>query len=511
MMNKLTIAFLLLSAPMTAQNQPGEGRYRYDDATQLWRNTGNAAGLTIDSTRNRGVTFMGLEHGSGNYHRVQEGGMYNRLRFFTERYQHLGRYLYGYGQFEFGLGRTKDRAWADVMRPYNADPYFSGSSIPAKYDHQNIGLKAAVGTVSFNGWRFGLAIDYKVGDLSRLRDPRSRSQLLDYKLAPAVTYTAGRHTLGVAAHYNRRKEKIPNLTTVQSDATLKYYQMTGLENATGTTGGYGGYQREWVNHSFGAALTYGYSSQRVGSVTTIGIERGSEGVMGQYKFEPGHYYNYIYTAATQNRLYTATAVHQLDISARYEQGYADEYRSQLIIERDSARGFNSYRYDRQLTFRKRYQVRLADVSLHYRASFTQGERQTDSYVGLTAALQRAANRYLLDASELSYGRMNIGIEGGHGFLGHRLLVDAAAGYAFATKTDMHLADETTDYARSVLLPDLLFYNANYWRGRLQATWQFPLTIKKVRSTWYVRAYAATVRAQQSRHFSTFGFAVGIFN
>ena len=233
--------------------------------------------------------------------------------------------------------------------------------------------------------------------------------------------------------------------------------------------------------------------------------------MGQYKFEPGHYYNYIYTAATQNRLYTATAVHQLDISARYEQGYADEYRSQLIIERDSARGFNSYRYDRQLTFRKRYQVRLADVSLHYRASFTQGERQTDSYVGLTAALQRAANRYLLDASELSYGRMNIGIEGGHGFLGHRLLVDAAAGYAFATKTDMHLADETTDYARSVLLPDLLFYNANYWRGRLQATWQFPLTIKKVRSTWYVRAYAATVRAQQSRHFSTFGFAVGIFN
>ena len=57
-------------------------------------------------------------------------------------------------------------------------------------------MTAAVGTTDFSCWRFGLQLNYQLGDLSRLRDPRSRSQLLDYRLTPAVSYTMGNHTLG---------------------------------------------------------------------------------------------------------------------------------------------------------------------------------------------------------------------------------------------------------------------------------------------------------------------------
>ena len=32
------------------------------------------------------------------------------------------------------------------MRPYNANPYFSGSSIPGKYDFQDFDFKAALGS-----------------------------------------------------------------------------------------------------------------------------------------------------------------------------------------------------------------------------------------------------------------------------------------------------------------------------------------------------------------------------
>ena len=91
---------------------------------QLWRLTENAATLQLDSSANRGYAEFQAEHRSGDYRRVQEGGQRNQLTFQTERYQSIGKYLMGYGHFRFDMDRTKDRAWADVMRPYNANPFF---------------------------------------------------------------------------------------------------------------------------------------------------------------------------------------------------------------------------------------------------------------------------------------------------------------------------------------------------------------------------------------------------
>ena len=173
--------------------------------------------------------MMEGSHESRGFHRVQEGNQDNSLRFFTERYQHLGRYLYGYGKFDFDMGRTKNRRWSDVRRTYNSDPFISGSEVAGSYDRQDISLTAAVGTTAFGPWRFGLRLDYQLGDLSRLRDPRSRSEMLDYRLAPSFTYSIGRSTLGLEGHYRRYKEKIPDITTVQTDPNMKYYTMTGME------------------------------------------------------------------------------------------------------------------------------------------------------------------------------------------------------------------------------------------------------------------------------------------
>ena len=87
---------IMLTA-LTVQAQINIDTYKYADATQLWRLTGNAAGLsldpeTCDSTANRGVAWFDLMHRSGDYRRVQEGGQMNQLRFYTERYQKLGQY-----------------------------------------------------------------------------------------------------------------------------------------------------------------------------------------------------------------------------------------------------------------------------------------------------------------------------------------------------------------------------------------------------------------------------------
>ena len=503
---QVLLALLALLVPSASSAQ--EAHYRYADATQLWRLTDNAAGLSLDSGFNRGIAHFDLQHHEGDYRRVQEGGQQNQLSFFTERYQRIGHLLVGYGSFRFGMDRTKDRAWCDIMRPYNANPYFSGSSVSGKYDTQQFDLTAAVGTIQMWGFTGGIRLDYQVGDLSRLRDPRSRSELLDYKLTPSLTYTSGQHTLGISGHYRRRKEKIPSMTTVQQDPNLKYYLMTGMEQATGITGGYSGYSREWVDHRFGAALSYGFIHNATRSLSTLSIERGSEDVLGQYKYEPGHYVSYRYGLTSYNRMEKGRLLHQLDLAAHYEQAYADEYRQQLIQERDAEKGYTSYSYETLIKFKKRYQVKHLTADLHYRCSVAEDDA-VNTYAGLRAALNQAENKHLLPTSSLEYNHLDFTLEGGTS-LG-RFVIDAEAGYHVSSKADLALADATTDYATQVLLPDMQYYDANYWRGHLQVTYQFPLTLKGTRSTWFVRAYGDYLKTNNSLDASTIGLSIGLYN
>lgn len=517
---------LMFTLPTMAQTPSdslvGEPEYRYKNLTQLWHNTNNAAGLSLDDSSNRGFASIGFNHRGGDYHRVQEGGAMNNMQFFTERYQRLGRYLYSYGKVDFNLGRTKDRAFADQYRPYNSNPYQSGSDIAGSYDHQDFDMVASVGTTDFSGWRFGLQLNYQLGDLSRLRDPRSRSQLLDYRLTPSVSYTMGGHTLGLSGYYDRRKEKMGPLVTVQSDATLTYYLFSGMEYATGTIGGYSSFNREWVNHQVGAAMDYGYRSDSFHTLNSFGISRGEEYAYGTYKYEPGRYFTYLYNVQSQNRLLTGSVLHQVDVRMDWQQGYADEYRQQLIIKNDPQIGTTSYTYEKQLEFRKRYQVRTFDCAFRYRANFLndapsrllqQATASLKGYAGFSIDTHKASNRHLLPLSSSDYSRVNFQLENGISLFKQHLTADMTLGYSVSTRADLQLADDSSILAQRVLLKDLPYYDANLFHGRLQVMYQFPLTIKKSRAMWFVKAFGDFTSANSAGHPNLYnvGFSVGLFN
>ena len=500
----------------------GDPEYRYKNLTQLWHNTNNAAGLSLDDSSNRGFASIGFNYRGGDYHRVQEGGAMNNMQFFTERYQRLGRYLYSYGKVDFNLGRTKDRSFADQYRPYNSNPYQSGSAIAGNYDHQDFDMVASVGTTDFSGWRFGLQLNYQLGDLSRLRDPRSRSQLLDYRLTPSVSYTMGGHTLGLSGYYDRRKEKMGPLVTVQSDATLTYYLFSGMEYATGTIGGYSSFNREWVNHQVGAAMDYGYRSDSFHTLNSFGISRGEEYAYGTYKYEPGRYFTYLYNVQSQNRLLTGSVLHQVDVRMDWQQGYADEYRQQLIIKNDPQIGTTSYTYEKQLEFRKRYQVRTFDCAFRYRANFLndapsrllqQATASLKGYTGFSIDTHKASNRHLLPLSSSDFSRINFQLENGISLFKQHLTADLTLGYSVSTRADLQLADDTSVLAQRVLLKDLPYYDANLLHGRLQVMYQFPLTIKKSRAMWFVKAFGDFTSANSAGHPNLYnvGFSVGLFN
>ena len=517
---------LMFTLPTMAQTPSdslvGEPEYRYKNLTQLWHNTSNAAGLSLDDSPNRGFASIGFNHRGGDYHRVQEGGAMNNMQFFTERYQRLGRYLYSYGKVDFNLGRTKDRSFADQYRPYNSNPYQSGSAIAGSYDHQDFDMVASVGTTDFSGWRFGLQLNYQLGDLSRLRDPRSRSQLLDYRLTPSVSYTMGGHTLGLSGYYDRRKEKMGPLVTVQSDAILTYYLFSGMEYATGTIGGYSSFNREWVNHQVGAAMDYGYRSDSFHTLNSFGISRGEEYAYGTYKYEPGRYFTYLYNVQSQNRLLTGSVLHQVDVCMEWQQGYADEYRQQLIIKNDPQIGTTSYTYEKQLEFRKRYQVRTFDCAFRYRANFLndapsrllqQATASLKGYTGFSIDTHKASNRHLLPLSSSDFSRINFQLENGISLFKQHLTADLTLGYSVSTRADLQLADDSSVLAQRVLLKDLPYYDANLLYGRLQVMYQFPLTIKRSRAMWFVKAFGDFTSANSAGHPNLYnvGFSVGLFN
>ena len=535
------------------------GSYRLADATQLWRLTDNAAGLAIDTARNRGYAQIGYDHHSGSYHRVQEAQRTNQLRFQTERYQRVGKHLYGYGRFDFDYGRMNDRAWSDVVRSYNSDPYIAGSAIVGKYDFQDFNFTAALASEQlWQHWHFGLKLDYNVGDLSRLRDPRPRSTTLEYKLTPAVTYTVGRSTFGLSGNYHRRKEKINGVTTIQSDAVITYYNMTGMEHATGTLSGYSGFRRQWVDHRFGGELTYAYnnpSSERSGSsvsppfggagggytlLVAASIERGAEDIMGQNERQYGQYIDYKYGLSIMNRLRCGRLLHQADVRLGYDQGYADEWKQQEVTENEIINGtYRTEQYTRrlsdgtietrdtlvladesrtvthnyfitQMVLRKRYQVKVFDLDLHYRLNWT-GAGAISGYAGARFAMQDVSNKYLLPTSTLRYNTFDTTIEGGTGLLRGRLWIDAALTYRGVGKAELDLDDATTDYALGVLLPDMQYYRAKFIKGSLSVTYNFPVTLWKKPTSWYVRASGDWLKTNTHEHAAGFALTVGMFN
>ena len=70
----LAPALLLFPLSLSAQTVD-ESSYRLADATSLWTETHNAAGLTLDSITDRGVALIEGTHQSLGYRRVQEGNL----------------------------------------------------------------------------------------------------------------------------------------------------------------------------------------------------------------------------------------------------------------------------------------------------------------------------------------------------------------------------------------------------------------------------------------------------
>lgn len=56
-----------------------------------------------------------------------------------------------------------------------------------------------------------------------------------------------------------------------------------------------------------------------------------------------------------------------------------------------------------------------------------------------------------------------------------------------------------------------YYEASYWRGHLQLTFEVPLKIKGATTNWFVRAFGDYLSTNNSLNSKCVGVSIGLFN
>ena len=262
-------------------------------------------------------------------------------------------------------------------------------------------------------------------------------------------------------------------------------------------------------------MSFQYKNERIQTLTTLSYAKGNEDVWGDIKYSPGKYHTTTYNLLSMNRIKSGRTEHIIDISINYQTGKADEYRQEKIIEKDPVTGIESSYWNTLLTYDERYTVDLLNANLHYRLLWSNHHTgEATAYAGARAYFQSVEDQYNLPSSSLTVRQATICMEGGYSFLrknNRSLWIEAEAGYHISLSSDLSLNDPSTEYAQSVLLPDMTYYGASYAHGKLQIQYQMPVTIKKHTNVWFVKATGAYLKTDKKTDSKMFGISLGLYH
>ncbi len=525
----IIIFTLLVSFVVNAQNPVQHEEHELSLMLNPWLKSANAAGLGQSEVKAHAITELGYFWGNGNYHRAQEGDGRNGLNFYSERFDRLSDKIVVWGSFQFIMDREKNRAWSDVFTTYNNNPYIFGSSVKGNYDRQLFDFKAKLSTENREGFNFGLGIDYKVGDLSRLRDPRTRIFLADYAAIPSLTYNLNENNvigLNVSARFV--KEKMPNITTVQDDPNLRYYTFVGMEYADAVIGGYKAFQRQFVSNIWGGDLQYAFNKRNSKLVFSLGSTLQQQDILEDIKQTPGSYKAVNYNGSAIMSIQKKSVLWNASLTANLKQGAANENLQELISVNDPVTGVNSKTWVTLYTYKNRYMNNVYDVNLKLELCDV-NESMNDSKwkAGFEAGVNGFKNSYYLPYSEFSANKANVSVFGDYRVFNKgnfRITLNANVGYEFGFDNSLLLSEGamvepeigattfkrgTYDVAKNILMPDFYYFGLDVLNCNLGTRISFPLKIKKTVIIGYIKGYYNPKFASDNLSWTNTGISFGI--
>ncbi len=498
----------------TLGSSPSMNQRELQLIVQQWILTDNAAGLAFSNVNKGGFTTFESFRSKGSHHRVQEGSANNGILFSSEGYSRFNDKIFARGQFSFLKNDEHDRAWSDVVHTYNANPYIFGSSVRGNYDKQQFDMKLQIYTAPVGRFNFGISVDYKVADISRQRDPRSRTYFIDYAIIPALTHSVSDNSkLGLYAFYRYDKERTPNLSTVQTDPNLQYFTFTGLQNAIGRVGGYRAFERQFVSDYTGGGIQYNYDDHAVKLLVSAGMDVQWQQTLGNKKQSPGSFNAYCFNFLANLIFRKERFLHNMLLTARHKDGGADEFRQTLISERDPITGISTEYWKTDYIYANRFVVSTSDVMLRWKMySLKSNQKEYDWSIGAEAAYQAFLNTYYLPKSVYEVGKVYAGLNGSLFLLNnneHRLEFESIIKTGFSSNALLDLAHET-EISEWVLTADLDYHRRNTIELSGSFKYTFPMKfVKNNLMSGYARLYGGNQFASDSHNWFSFGLTIGL--
>ena len=480
---------------------------------QVFEGTYNAAGMGLFQPASGSLTSLSGQYGKGDFRRAQEGDSFRGFTFSTLRYDRFNEWLFMRGSFHYSFDRETNRKWSDVRDPWLSNPFIYGSSVAKDYTSHQGGLSFDLYTAPLLGWiSAGLRMKYEVDDISGLRDPRPRTQCLRLHVVPSVLFSIGAHQVGLDFGYGFDKEKLNNLTTIQSYPNLYYYRMSGVGFVEGTIGGYGAFKRQFEGHRGLGDLSWGYASGALRMLVSGGAEYFTQNVLGDKKQSPGAYNEWTYRGRAEMQITSGKYLHRVLLNGQARDGGADEYLQELQSTHDE-RGVSSENWVTLYTYRNRYMVKTGRVEGSY--SLYGGFNGKDYLwrVSGSAGWSMFSREHFLPYS-------NFGAVQWHGSLsglvrvlelnGHRLELSLDVATTLRGKVWQELYQDNL-YVQEVLLPDRDYYSRHHLDLSGDITWTFPLNLGKAGlANGFVRFGGEWIRAFPKAQWYQLALSVGLF-
>ena len=512
----LPAALLLVCAGLHGQeSRPSDfQRQTLEELLQPFALTNNAAGMGLSQPSAGSRTELGVFREAGDFHLAQQGKADFGFDFSTLRYDTFSDKLFMKGTFHYGLDREKERAWSDVMDPWFSIPYIYGSAVAKDYIRHNAGLGFDLYTAPlWDRVSFGVRTVYDVADISGLRDPRPRTGYLDWQVVPSVLVTFGPHHVGLDAGYGHAKEKLTNLTTIQSYPNLYYYKMSGLDHVDGAIAAYSGFKRQFAGGRVLGDLSYGYSGEAVNLVVSVGAEYRKLDAYGDKKQSPGSYNSFTYKGLADMTLRRSNLFHHFRLEGKYRDGGADEYLQELTSVKDPETGATTETWETLYTYKNRYMLSTLDVELGYHLY---GGYTGDDYVwsaGVRGGYTGFGKHCYLPESSFEASGWTGSVEGTFRIFnrrGHKVELAAAAGGYLHRDMVLQLQEDNL-YTQEVLVPDGTYYQSDYLDAEGSLTWQFPVNLGKGgRATGFVRLDGGLRNASVEGSLSRIALTLGLF-
>lgn len=476
----------------------------------LWSINSNAAGLGVNRLEGLGRVHTGYFYSSGDYHRAQQGSSAQGMIFGADSYVNLSRILYGYGSFKFGMDRENNRAWSDMRDTYGGNPYTYGSEIKGKYDNQSYELKAKVGTTEMGRFTFGLGVEYATYDMSRLKDPRHRTLALETSVAPSLTYRLSDCSrLGAEFVYEFKKDRMSNVTSVQSNTTFEYFLFKGLENHTVITS-LGTVQQQQIASNIGGALSYSFVSDNVHLMLDTEYKRQLEDVIFDNKRSPGDYFAHNYTFGTDLLISQPKVLHLINLRGDIQSGSAQEF----IQEQLNITNSNGNVSTQWVTIFKHTTYKNSKMNFDVNYRLYVGAISRDDYkfyVGIGGAINTFSNEYILPASKQEVAQLRGSVNAGVRLIDkkHKLHINAMFAGQLPQTNKLNLTQENLIYT-NILRPDKLFFEKKSVEGYVDAIYSFPVGKGKKNKRVFAKLFYDGLFTTCNESWMNTGFSLGLY-